>query len=328
MAYGAVGTGIQTPPAQLIATMNALTQKYVLPVLGDAVFTPSPAFWMFNRNGKHIQGGELVIPIATIEETTGGAYYGDQLLNTATSDSIAPATSVWRGYYESMSIPILDAILNAGSGGALPLVETKFQVACASFLQKLSRSIWGVAPQNTSIDIDNIPAWVLSTTNTIAGIDRNAAPGSAFWKPAANVSVGGAPTIAKMEQGYQSVVFGYDEPDIFLWDYTKYYEFKNLYVGNNRQVNEWQDDEAVQAGFRYHFMFNNAVVMPDRFVPAGYAYLLNSKYLYPVYHEDDYFTVSPFIMGTNQRVVVSNMYLTWQMICTSPRMNVAYTGIT
>ena len=67
--------------------------------------------------------------------------------------------------------------------------------------------------------------------------------------------------------------------------------------------------------------------MPDFFCPTGVAMFLNSKYIFPVFHEADYFNVDPFLKPSNQRVLVSTMYLTWNLSCISPRMNVAVTGL-
>src|SRR6267142_1910672 len=332
LCAGVVGMGLSNPPVTLINTMNAITSKYIVPTLGDVVFIPSPAFWALTREGKKFAGGELVYPEVTQEEMTGGAYFGDQLLDTAVVDSVVPANQLWRFYRQSLSVPITDIILNRGGSGGLDLLKTKFEIASASFLQKLCRALWGTSPQNTTLDIDSIPSWVVSATNTMAGINRNLAA-NAFWKPQANVALGGTITPAQVETGYQNTVFGYDEPDTLLMTNACYAFFKNNFLatasnaaGIIRSVDNMQDKQAVQGGIRYHFLFNNAVVIPDRFNTATVAHLLNSKYIYPVFHEADYFTVDPFIKPSNQRVLVSSMYMAWQLICRSPRMNLAYTG--
>jgi len=319
MAFGNVGTGIQSPPAQLVGTANAITQKYVLPSLGDAVLKPSPVFWSMTKKGIKQQGGELVYPILTQEETTGGAYYGDQLLNTTVIDSIQPATQVWRSYYQSVAVPVLDAVMNRGQAGILPLMKTKFEVACGSLLQKLSRALWHSSPQNTSLDIDDIISWVKTANNTIAGIDRSNAA-NAWWKATAGTdNTSGALSTANAEKAYQSVVFGYDEPDLMVIDQSKYAGFKGNFTQNIRYTDDFNDKAAVQAGFRYHFLFNNCIVMPDLFANANEAYILNTKYFYPIFHVDDYFSVDPFIKPSNQRVVVSQIFVTWQLINQNPR---------
>lgn len=321
------GTGVNTPPAQMVNTLNTITQKYIMPILGDNWALPSPTFWALTRLGKKMGGGELVYPLTTLEETTGGAYFGDQLLNTSVIDSIQPADQLWRHYYQTVAIPVTDIILNRGGTSPLDVVKVKFQISSASLLQKLVRALWHTAPQNTSLDVDDIDSWVGQTTNVIGGIDRSQAA-NAFWKPAANVSGGNAALSTSVaENAYQSVVYGYDEPDILIMDNTRYANFKNNFFTNIRFTNEYQDAEAVQMGFRYHFMFNNCVVIPDRNAPANAGYILNSRYVFPVFNEMDYFNVDPFIKPSNQRVVVSAFYLTFQICCPSPRMNVKITNI-
>jgi hypothetical protein len=327
MANSVVGLGLASPPVQLSNTVNAISQKFIVPVLGDNVFKPSPVFWALTREGKKFGAGELIFPEINQEELPGGAYYGDQLLDTTVVDSIQPANQQWKPYRQPIVIPVTDVILNRGGAGNLDLIKAKFQTASASFLQKLSRALWHTAPQNTSLDVDDLISWVQTQTNVIAGIDRSQAA-NAFWLPAPNVAIGGVPlATTNVEAGYQSVVFGYDEPDLFVMDRTRYAAFKNSFTPLIRFGQGMQDDEALQVGFRNHFLFNNAVVVPDIFATANVALLLNSKYIFPVFHEADYFNVDPFLKPSNQRVIVSTMYLTWNLSCISPRMNVAYTGI-
>ena len=327
MANSVVGLGLATPPVQLSNTVNSISQKYIVPILGDNVFKPSPIFWALTREGKKFGAGELIFPEINQEELPGGAYFGDQLLDTSVVDSIQPANQQWRPYRQPIVIPITDIILNRGGAGNLDIIRAKYQTASASFLQKISRAMWHTAPQNTTNDIDDLDSWIGGTTNTIAGIDRSQAA-NAFFLPATAVANGGtALTPANAETAYQSVTWGYDEPDLMTLDRTRYAGFKNQFTGLIRFGQNMQDEDALQVGFRNHFLFNNAIVVPDPFCLAQVAYLMNSKYIFPVFHEADYFNVDPFMKPTNQRVLVSTMYLTWQLSCISPRMNVKITGL-
>ena len=320
MANSVVGLGLATPPVQLSNTVNAISQKYIVPVLGDNVFKPSPVFWGLTRDGKKFGAGELVFPEINQEELPGGAYYGDQLLDTSVVDSVQPANQQWRPYRQPIVLPITDVILNRGGAGNLDIIKVKYQTASGSFLQKLSRALWHTSPQNTTNDIDDIDSWLGQTTNVIAGIDRSQVA-NAFWQPASvtdNVSGPLLPSIA--ENAYQSVVYAYDEPDMMVIIQNRYAGFKGQFTPQIRFGQGMQDEEALQVGFRNHFLFNNSIVVPDRFAQANAAYFLNSKYMFPVFHEADYFNVDPFIKPTNQRVIVSTMYLTWQLSNISPRM--------
>jgi hypothetical protein len=322
-----VGTGISTPPAQLVNTVQAIVQKYVAPVVGDQVLLPCPTMWALVRRGKKMAGGALVYPEFFQEETTGGAYYGAQLLNTALQDVVQPAEQQWRFYYEAVVLPYTDIILGRGGYAGVDIVRQKFQTSAGSLMQKLARSLWHSAPQNTSLDIDDIDSWIGQTANVIAGIDRSQAA-NAFWKPPANQAGGGvALTIANADAAYWATVFGYDEPDLMVMDNTRYANFKQAFQTTIRFTENLQDKEALQQGFRYHFLFNNCVVLADRNCLPNVAYIINTKYVFPVFHESDYFVIDPWVKPSNQRVLVSNIYLTWQLANLSPRMGVKITNI-
>jgi hypothetical protein len=324
-----VGTGINAPPALLVNTLNSITQKYVHPELADNAFTPSPALQWMTRNGRRFVGGELVYPLVTQEETTGGAYYGDQILQTQIVDSIQPANQLWRFYYQSVAIPFTDLVINAGPTGIVKLAKAKWQVGIASLLMKLSRALFHQAPQNTTIDIDDLMSWVATTNNIIAGIDRSQTV-NAFWQPNASVPVATAGTVLAddVENLYQQVTYGWDEPDLFLMTPQMYRSFRKSYYQQIRYNQPDQDEQAVQFGFRYHLKYNNMVCFQDRFLGAvtlanGHqaSLVLNTKYLFPVFHPANYFDVDPFIRPSNQKVLVAQVTLTWQLSVVSPRMN-------
>ena len=68
------GVGLSQPPAVLLRTADALTQKYFSPVVSDAIFKPSPLWWKMTRLGKKLAGGGAIVwPVAYAEETQGGA---------------------------------------------------------------------------------------------------------------------------------------------------------------------------------------------------------------------------------------------------------------
>src|ERR1700676_1529131 len=131
---GVTGTGISSPSALMQNTLDSISQKKIAPFLSDIVLKPSPTYWALQRSGKHVTGAELVFPLLTQEEPTGGAFWGDQVLNTAGIHSIQPANQVWRAYYQVCSIPALDIILGSGGASAIDVVKAKMQTCSASLL--------------------------------------------------------------------------------------------------------------------------------------------------------------------------------------------------
>lgn len=329
---GVVGTGISSPSAFLVNTLDAITQKKIAPFISDIVLNPSPTYWAFQRSGKHVTGGELIFPLLTQEEPTGGAFWGDQLMNTSTVDSIQPANQVWRGYYQSCVVPTMDIILGSGGASAIDVVKAKMQTCSASLLPKLARACYGLAPQNSSIDIDSLPAWIGTQNNTIAGINRAT---TTAWNPGLPVPVTGHVTPTYAEQAYQSITFGYDEPDTIMLNNLDYGNFKLSFVQQSastlsviRSTDNQADREPVQTSLRYHFRYNNCIVLADQYVTPGTGYIWNSKYFWMNYHSKGYFLIRPWLMASNQEVVVSRVIVVMQLTNVNPRTAASFSGIT
>ncbi len=319
------GTGSQLsqPPITLLNTANAFTKKYFTPLLPDSIFVPSPLWWMMTRRGQKISGGAIVWGPVTAEESTGDAYWGVQMLDTTPTDPITPAELQWKAYQELIAIPVLDYILNSGDAEVLPLVKIKEETAMASLLQKLSRACQGTAPQNTAIDIDSVPAALGALGGTYAGITL----ACGTWASNGNLgpNSGGAVSFDNMMADYMSATQGNEMPTDIFTTMNGYRAYWSLLTQQQRQIS---DDETIRAGFKMHLMFNNARVLFDAFIPAGEMQMFTDKYLIPRFHSRDYFTVDPFIQPTNQRVIVSRIYLILNLQFLTLRQHSRRTGIT
>jgi hypothetical protein len=323
MAAGGIGSQLSQPPVALIATGNAFTRKYFTPLLPDSIFKPSPWWWTITRLGKKLRGGGSIVwgPV-TSEENTGGAYWGVQILDTTPTDSVQPAEIQWKAYQQAIVIPVLDTLLNEGDGEVLNIVRVKEETAMGSLLQKLARAAMGVSPQNTAIDLDSIPVMMGALGGSYGGITlANPWASNGGLGP----SSGGAVSFANMMTDYMAASQGNEQPDRCFMTANNYTQFWTLLSGQQRQI---EDAEVIRAGFKMHLMFNNAVVMWDGFIPSGEMHFLTSKYLRPVFHTKDYFSVDPFIQPTNQRVIVSRIYVMLNLQALTLRQFARRTGIT
>lgn len=329
MAAGSVGVSVSQPPVALTNTANAISQKYFRPVLIDNIYKPSPTLWRITRLGEKIEGGAaIVVPEVFAEETAGGSYWGAQILDTTLTDVIQPAEWQWKFYYQPIVIPYTDYLLNQGPTGVLDLIKAKEETAMASLLQKLSRAIWKTAPQNTSTDLDNFIDAIVTTNNVYGGIDRSVAANS-WWISGGAANAG--PTVlganlsqSAMQTEYGKVTFGNEEPGTILTTQAGYNALWNLMIGNIRYE---KDEETTRAGFRRHLMFNNAVTLHDQFVPAGDMFFLNEKYICVYYLSRDYFVIEPFLKPSNQRILISNVYVSLNVVVKGPRYQTALTSV-
>lgn len=319
----AIGSGLSQPPVTLINTSNAITRKYFTPLLPDSIFKPSPWWWSVTRLGKQLRGGgSIVWPNIMSEEATGGAYVGVQMLSTTPTDSVQPLQIQWKGYEQAIVIPVMDALLNEGEGEVINLVKTKQETAMGSLLQKLSRGVQGQAPQNTAIDLDSVPEALGALGGTYAGVTL-ASPWAC--NGGAGPSSGGPVDFLNMMSDYMSASQGNEQPDRIFMTAAGYTNFWSLLTQQQRQI---EDAEITRAGFKMHFMFNNAAVMWDGFVPAGEIQMITSKYLRAVFHQRDYFSVDPFIQPTNQRILVSRIWVLLNLQFLTLRQHARRTGVT
>ena len=316
-----VGAQLFSPPTTLINTMNGITQKYFAPVMADSVFQPSPTFWRMTRTGRQIQGGAIVWTVISTEEPTGGAYFGTQVLDTQLVDSAQPAELEWKFYWQSITLPTTDLDMNAGPEQVISLVKAKQEIAMGSLLQKLSRAIYGVAPNNSALDVDNLPT-ALTNSGTYAQIGIN----SGFWLSAGlnGTRGGGTLSLTEMQLDYGRCTFGNEEPDTVIGTQNGYNNFVNLLTPNQRYF----DEETTRAGFRNHLMFNSAVVLHDQFVPALQQYMLTTKYSNPVFLSTNHFRVRPFVMPSNQEILVSRVTVGWNLKLDTLRQHSMHTAFT
>jgi len=294
----------------------------------DAVFRPSPLFCRFTKLGSKFTGGALVWPLVPQEELTGGSYWGAQMLSTDTTDSIQPAELQWRAYQQLIAIPVLDAILNQGPQGVVNLVRAKEEVAFGSLLQKLNRAVQRVSPQNTAIDLDGVPL-ALASSGTYAGITiQNNATTGFVWECNGGNGITTNPasgiTLANMQTDYGRATFGNEEPTLICTTQAGWNAYWGLLTNNQRFL---EDEETTRGGFR-NLMFNRAVVLHDQFVPAGEMQMFTEKYVRPVFHPMDHFRIDPFVQPTNQRVIVSHIWLTCQMQFLSLRQHSRLVSLT
>lgn len=318
----AQGLGLSQPPVSLVNTLNGFNQKYVAPDLVDSVGKPSPTFWRATRQGRKVDGGSSIVwTVISSEEAQGGAYWGSQILDTSISDSAQPAELNWRFYYESIVIPTTDLDMNAGPEAVLSLVKAKEEIAMMSLLQKLARSVYGTAPQNTSIDTDSLPS-ALASSGSYAGITLS----SSFWLCnglAGPTSSTSNLALSTIQTAYGQATFGNEEPDTVIMTQAAFNAYINLLTPNQRYF----DEETTRAGFKNHLMYNSAVMLHDQFTPAGEIEILTSKYFNPVFLKTNNFRVRPFVMPSVQEIVVSRITVGWNLKFDSLRQHARITGI-
>jgi len=329
---GFVGSGLYAPPIVAQATMDSITQRWLMPVIGDAIFIPSTALGEMTSQGRKVDAADLPFAVASRTLPGGGAFFGTQEISLEIPDPVQPAVQVWKYYRQPLAISLTDLWTNQASSptGVLNLVRAYMIMLAGTFLQLLSNALWGDTTQPAGLAVDDINAWLNNQTNTIAGINRTSA-GNAFWKPNPTFSLASF-TMANFISAYWSYAgnMGFDYPQVMMMSPTGYANFMNLFVQQIRYFNEFPDEDGVQAVFRQGVKFFTTKVIPDPYLGAlqpQTAFIINYRYIYPVFFQRVYFLFTPWIQPSNQLLLSTFLLLGWNIQCVSPqKAGLAITG--
>jgi hypothetical protein len=321
---GFVGSGLQQPPVVAQATMDSITQRWLQPVIGDAIFIPSTALGEMTSQGRRVDSADLPFAVAARTLPGGGAFWGTQTISLEVPDPVQPAVQVWKYYRMPLAVALTDLWTNQASSptGVLNLIRAYMIMLSGTFLTLLSNALWGDTTQPSGLAIDDLNAWLGTTTNTIAGIDRTNA-NNAFWLPNTPVALS-AFDMAHLISAYWGYAgnMGFDYPQAFFFSPTGYANFMNLFVNQIRYFNEFPDDDAVQSTFKQGVRFFTTKCVPDPYLAseqANSAFLINYRYIYPVFFSRVYFRFTPWVQPSNQLLLSTFLLLGWNLQCVSPK---------
>ena len=126
-----------------------------------------------------------------------------------------------------------------------------------------------------------------------------------------------------MRNLYNSASEGNDQPTNIITTQDGYEAYEGLLTPNERFV----DDVTADGGFQ-NLMFKGAPVVFDRACPAGYMYMLNTKYLDVKKLDNVWFDVSDWLPPVNQDVKYKNILCYGQFVTTNAKRQAVATALT
>jgi hypothetical protein len=269
-----------------------------MPKLVDNVFSARPLFHFLNESGniRKVGGGaKIVIPIIHGENTNTATYAGAGTLGIAEQDGITAAEYDWKQIATSVVITGIDEAKNSGPEQAIDLLEAKIMQAEESVTELLDELLIKGVPGTSTIGSGTaanewfgLEALVTRHVNdtVVGGINPTT---DAFWASYRDTTTE-ALTISDMTTAYNTTAVGADQPTMVLTTQALYEKYESLLQPAQR----FTDSSTADAGFQ-NLLFKGAPVCYDTYVPAGYMYFLNTKYLRLVGHKDTWFKTTPFV---------------------------------
>jgi len=262
--------------------------------LTDNVFTARPLTYFLMDRGRirMLNGGtKIVEPLIYGQNSTVGSYSGYDTISLTAQEGITAAEYDWKQYAASIAISGIEEAKNNGEQEIINLLEAKIMQAEESMRESFNQMFFSNGTGNSGKDWNGLGNLV-SSVGTVGGINR-ATAGNEFWRSYVNAN-SGTLSLTNMATAYNTVSVGNDHPDMILTTQTLYQKYEALLQPQLR----YTDTKTADAGFQ-NLLFKAAPVVYDVHCPAGYMYVLNSKYLSLVGHSGKWFAQTEFVRPEN-----------------------------
>lgn len=269
--------------------------------LEDNVFGAFPLFdYMNTKGGAKVledSAAPIIIPLMYGVNTTVKSYSGYDLLDTTPQGGIGDVIYTMKQLAGNVVIDRISVRKNAGRSQVINLVSAKLKQLELSFQDALSTMIFADGTGNNSKDIDGLAKLVSATptgSSTVGGFDQaNYAWWQNYQDTATYTTAAYDNLIADIGKAFNTVSKRKDHPDIAITTPIIYAAIESLLVKTMSY-----NVDALGSGLRdanlgfENIKYRGMIITMDEDCPAGYMYLLNTKYIHlNVDRETDFITL-------------------------------------
>ena len=193
-----------------------------------------------------------------------------------------------------------DKIKWAGKTKSVELVSTRVDVAISNVENKMGVGAFADGTGSGGREMGGLQLLVQdvpTAAGTVGGIDQVANP---FWQNKAQdnlaVAVDSTNVVERFNKLHIKLIRGQDAPDLIPCDENYYLAYEDSEQSKGRYLSRKMADAGFD-GYRY----KGSDVIYDVNCPANHYYMLNTKYLYVRYAEQEWFTAD-----SSRQVVLGN----------------------
>lgn len=287
-----------------------------------------------NKRGniKYWNGGRTIVQeLDYAGNATYTRYTGADILNIAPQTVLTAAEYNPKQAAVSVNITGLEELQNSGPNAIIDLLEARIRNAEGAMENGLAADMYSPGTASSGKQIGGLQLLVATTnTNTVGGISGAT---WSFWRNVSySASVNGTPATAEssavIQQHWNDIwaqtTRGNDVVDLILASNLTY----NYYLASLQPLQRFTQSTDADAGFT-SLKFQGADVVLDggigSLITAGYAYFLNTKYLFWRPHKDR--NIVPLDDGrfsVNQDAMVKLIVWAGNMTASSRRQQAVY----
>lgn len=307
-----------------VGYMLSTTLKNYRKTLTDNIHNSNAIFYLLKKNGaiKEESGGERIVePVMYGKNDTAKSYSGYDLLDTTPQTGIDSAEFNWKQYSVSITISGEEQRKNKGNKYKLiDILDARTQQAEMSLTSALVSGIFSDGTGNSNKDLTGLKAMV-AASGTYGGIDS----GTYTWWQAKVNSDSEAINLPDMRNIFNGTSLGgKDTADLIVTTQAIFETYEGLFTnvavtGSNARAGDFmtpsESQKKVADGGFQTLAFKGTPITYDEDCTTGYMYMLNTKHMKLVVHEDANFDTTEFVKPENQDALVAQILFMGNLTC-------------
>lgn len=290
--------------------------------LADNIHKAIPALaWLSIKKRVTEEGGATVVrSVVYGSNSTANFYASDDVLDTTIQDNFTAAQWQWRQAAASITVTGRIELQNAGKAQVIDYAKAQIDNALASLKETIDIKMFSAA--QTGPNITPMTA-IVQNTGTVGDING----GTNTWWQSTQTASGSfaARGLSDLRTAWDNVSVRMPSggPDLLLSDQTGYEAYEATLTPTVR----YTDVSMGDLGFS-NLKYKDAVWTWDPNANSGYIYLLNSKALELVQHQNRLFTISEWVKPANQDLKVAQVFWAGELTTNNRRKLAVLTGVT
>jgi hypothetical protein len=262
--------------------ITSKTNKFIVPGLVDTVYKSSPVFTRLRtQNMERFEGGTSIRHPIMYAELKGGPFTRGGSFDTSYVQTDTALEVLVKYYYVNVTLYGTDNVLNRGPEAAMSYVESKMLNSGLKMAKLLGTDLWldGQGVNSTAIAVDGFQASIDDGSNFAAygGLTRaDIASGANNGINSYYLNVGGNLALSQVQTAYGACWFGSEHVDLMATTQVVWDVFWNKIQPQQRFMES--DTDVAKIGFQA-FRYNGSSVVVDQYLPAGFMFGLNTKYI-------------------------------------------------
>lgn len=313
-----------------IDTITSISRRILREEATDVYYLGSPMTWRLWKQNKVVRRGGLHIESRVVYApwSTGGSFYGPEVLNVEPSDNQISLAWDWKEYYTNVTLDQRSLIRADSEYAVANYVIEQCELAKMDLRDKMAYGIWSDGSNYTAFDglyeiVDDG-----SYTTTYGGLSRASYP---FLNAQVDDSTSTL-SLAAMNSLWDLSTKGARAPKLTCSTRANLTRFENLI---QTQVQYYTptvsvDQTFASGGFSGGWYRNQPWIVDEHISPTGSEgtlFFFNDDYFELTINQNGDFDVHDFQQPTNQFVITSLVYVAGNLICTNPQLQAKFTDL-